>query len=580
MFFRIKPSGERRYLQLVENTREGARTVQRVLATLGRVEQLAADGKLDTLLHSGARLSESAMLLSSHKAGTLDCSASLRIGAPLLFARLWEQSGCGQVIEHLARRRGFGFSLERAVFASVLHRLMVSGSDRACEKWLEAYRIDGAEGLGLHQLYRAMAWLGEELADQSGATRAPRRIKDVIEEQLFAHRRSRFSDLSVVLFDTTSLTFYGAGGESLGRRGKSKDHRPDLRQVVVGVILDAKGRPICSETWPGNATDVKALLPVVTRLRERFGITRMCVVADRGMISAETMTELEALGLEYILGARERSDREVREVVLADNRPTVPLVIPRARGAETDLAVKEVVIGNRRSGGKLRRYVVCFNPEEAKRDAAARLAILDSLRRKLKEGDKQLVGNTGYRRFLATPCGGHFAIDPARVAEDARFDGLYVLRTNSTVPFLSVALAYRQLWRVEAIFRTAKSLLESRPIYHQSDAAIAGHLFCSFLALLLRKELDERLVAAGVTAEWADIVRDLDRVEQITVEQGAKRFLLRPQAAGCAGRLFQAVGVALPPLLRQLPSATPPPNAASPSPPKPRGRPPRGATSS
>ena len=372
-----------------------------------------------------------------------------------------------------------------------------------------------------------MAWLGEELADQTGATRAPRRTKDVIEEKLFARRRSLFSDLSVVLFDTTSLMFYGAGGETLGQRGKSKDHRPDLRQVIVGVVLDEAGRPICSETWPGNATDVKALLPVVSRLRERFGIARMCVVADRGMISAETMTELEALGLEYILGARERSDSEVREVVLADDRPMVPLVVKRARGSETALEVKEVVVGDWGPGCKPRRYVVCFNPEEAKRDAAAREVILDSLRGKLQEGDKQLVGNAGYRRFLATPREGHFAIDPARVAEDARFDGLYVLRTNSKLPFLSVALAYRQLWRVEAIFRTAKSILETRPIYHQSDAAIAGHLFCSFLALLLRKDLDERLAAAGVTAEWADIVRDLDRVEQITIEQSTKRYVLK-----------------------------------------------------
>jgi hypothetical protein len=578
MFFRIKPSGERRYLQIVENTRDGRRTVQRVLATLGRIDELEADGKLDTLLRSGARFSETALLISGGEAATLESSASMRIGAPLLFGRLWQQSGCRQVLEQLAQRRGFGFSLERAVFASVLHRLMGSGSDRACEKWLDAYLIDGADDLELHQLYRAMAWLGEELADQTGATRAPRRTKDVIEEKLYARRRSLFSDLSMVLFDTTSLMFYGAGGETLGQRGKSKDHRPDLRQVIVGVVLDEAGRPICSETWPGNATDVKALLPVVSRLRERFGIARMCVVADRGMISAATMTELEALGLEYILGARERSDSEVREVVLADDRPMVPLVVKRARGSETALEVKEVVVGDYGPDCKPRRYVVCFNPEEAKRDAATREAILDSLRGKLQEGDKQLVGNAGYRRFLATPREGHFAIDPARVAEDARFDGLYVLRTNSRLPFLSVALAYRQLWRVEAIFRTAKSILETRPIYHQSDAAIAGHLFCSFLALLLRKDLDERLAAAGVTAEWADIVRDLDRVEQITIEQSTKRYVLRPQAPGCAGSLFQAVGVALPPLFRQLPSHTPPPNAASMPPPKRRGRQRCGAT--
>jgi transposase len=134
-----------------------------------------------------------------------------------------------------------------------------------------------------------------------------------------------------VLFDTTSLMFTGTGGESLGQRGISKDYRPDLRQVVVGVVLDEAGRPICSESWPGNATDAKALLPIVTRLRDRFGIRHMCVVADRGMISANTIAELEARGIDYILGARERSSSEIREVVLADRQPMVPLTIPRAR---------------------------------------------------------------------------------------------------------------------------------------------------------------------------------------------------------------------------------------------------------
>jgi Transposase DDE domain len=577
MFFRIKPSGDRRYLQIVENTRDGAKTRQTVLATLGRIDDLEASGKLDTLLRSGARICETAVLISSLRAGTLDAVATRRIGAPLVFARLWEETGCRKLIEDLARRRGFGFSIERAVFATVLHRLMVSGSDRACERWLEAYRLDGAETLELHHLYRAMTWLGEALADQSGATRAERRTKDVIEEQLFARRRSLFTDLSVVLFDTTSLYFYGAGGESLGQNGKSKDRRPDLKQVVVGVVLDEAGRPICSETWPGNATDVKSLLPVVDRLRQRFGIARMCVVADRGMISAETMAELDARGIEYILGARERSDKEVREIVLADTKPMVPLAITRARDEVTEIEVKEVVVGAWGPGAKPRRYIVCFNPKEAKRDAAAREAILKSLDDKLKHGDKQLVGNDGYRRFLATPRDGHFEIDPDRVAADARFDGIYILRTNTKLNMLSVALAYRQLWRVEKIFRTAKSILETRPIFHQCDAAIAGHIFCSFLALILRKELDERLAAAGLDPEWGDVVRDLDRVEEVTVNQQAKRFLLRSDAPGCAASVFGAVGVALPPLVRQLPAAQAPPEPAA-SPRKRRGRPRCGAT--
>ena len=144
----------------------------------------------------------------------------------------------------------------------------------------------------------------------------------------------------------------------------------------------------------------------------------------------------------------------------------------------------------------------------------------------------------------------------------------------------SVALAYRELWRVEAIFRSAKSILETRPIFHQSDAAIAGQLFCSFFALLLRKELDERLTAAGVTTEWGDSVRDLDRVGEPTVEQGPKRFVLRAQAPGCAGAVFKAMGVALPALVRQVPTSTPPPTAAAPTPPRRCGGPRRAVTAS
>ena len=139
MFFRVKPSGERRYLQLVENTRDGAATRQRVLATLGRVDDSETSGKLDALLQSGARFSDTALLISSLQNGTLETSATARIGAPLIFGRLWEQTGCAAVIERLAAGRSFGFSLERAVFASVLHRLVVSGSDRACNAWLDAY---------------------------------------------------------------------------------------------------------------------------------------------------------------------------------------------------------------------------------------------------------------------------------------------------------------------------------------------------------------------------------------------------------------------------------------------------------
>ena len=547
MFARDKRIGPYTYVYLVENVREDGRTRQRIIANLGRKEAVVARGDLDRLARSVARLAQRSMVLAAVEGEAPPHAVCRRIGPALLFERLWQEIGCRAVLDELAAQRQFGFAAERAVFLTVLHRLFVSGSDRAAEKWRADYRIDGTEELQLHHLYRAMAWLGEPLADQAEAGGlAPRCRKDLVEEALFARRRDLFAELSVVFMDTTSLSFEGQGGEALGRHGHSKDHRPDLNQMIVGLVMDQDGRPLCCELWPGNTADVTTLLPVVDRLRTRFGVGHLCVVADRGMISAQTIAALEKRKLEYILGVREHSSAEVRRTVIDDSTPFVPLVVPRAAGVLTELEAKQVKIGER-------RYIVCRNLAEARRDAEQRAAILDGLRAKLAQGDKALVGNSGFRRYLKTVSARHFAIDAERVAEDARFDGLYVLRTNTKLTPLQVMLRYRDLLRVEQLFRQAKAVLATRPIYHSSDMAIRGHVFCSFLALLLAKELEDRLRRHGVATEWGDILRDLDRLQEIRLEQDGKRFLLRTPTTGVAGKLFQAVGVALPPNLQELP---------------------------
>jgi hypothetical protein len=554
MFVREKPIGPYRYVYLVESVREQGRTKQRIIKNLGRKEHVEANGDLDRLARSAARLAQRSMILSLLDQDGVPTLATRRIGPPLAFERLWRETGCRAVIEDLAAERSFGFALERACFLTVLHRLMVSGSDRAADAWREDYRIEGTEELALHHLYRTMGWLGEEfpVAEQPGRTPfAPRCVKDVVEERLFEARRDLFSELSVVFMDTTSLYFEGAGGETLGRRGHSKDHRPDLMQMIVAVVMDQQGRPLCCEMWPGNTTDVTVLLPVVDRLGQRFGITRVCVVADRGMISAQTIAALEVRGLEYILGVRERTAKEVRTLVLDDDAPFVPLVIPRQGRPDTELEAKAVTLGKR-------RYIVCRNRAEAEKDAAEREAIVANLRQALRRGDKALVGNAGYRRFLKPPEVG-FAIDEARVAEDARFDGIFVLRTNTTLDPLQAMLRYRELQGVEQLFRSAKSLLATRPIFHKRDATIRGHVFCSFLALVLQKELADRCAARGFQPEWAEVLRDLDRFQEVEVEQDGKRFILRTPTTGCAGKLFQTLGVALPPNIRD---ANPPVTAA------------------
>jgi hypothetical protein len=264
---------------------------------------------------------------------------------------------------------------------------------------------------------------------------------------------------------------------------------------------------------------------------------------------------------------RERRTKEVA-TLLAEPLQAVPLSIPRAEGrGTTDLWISEAV---RRQGRQRRRYIICRNDAEAAKDAAERAAILASLEAKLRQGDLALVGNRGYRRYLKPQGGRRFTIDAERVAAAARFDGVYVLRTNATAGSLEIALRYRQRVLVEEIFRTAKSLLATRPIFHKCDATIRGHVFCSFLALMLRKELMDRLDAAGHDLEWAEVVFDLERLVETTIEQDGKRFLVRPAAPGSSGVVFKAVGVALPAMVR---SGQPPPAVPAEPPPRRRVKP-------
>ena len=548
MFFRIKPSGPRRYLQIVENYWHQGRSRQRVIATLGRVDQFN-EGQLESLLASGARFAEKALVLTAFQRGELPTSRSYRIGPALVFEKLWRETGCRDVLQRLLTNRKFEFAVERAVFLTVLHRLFAPGSDRAADKWKRHYRIEGVDDLQLHHLYRAMAWLGEELpaAQQRGSSRlVPRCSKDDIEEHMFERRRDLFSEVELVFFDTTSLYFEGNGGETLGKYGHSKDHRSDEKQMVVGAVLDGQGRPICCELWPGNTADVTTLIPIVDRLWQRFRIGKICIVADRGMISKNTITDLEEQGWPYILGARMRRQKEVRERVLADRRRF--RVVHGKRQTPSDpapLKVKDVSIEGR-------RYVVCINEEEVEHDRQKREAIVAGLREQLRRGDKSLVKNKGYRRYLKVEGGNHFAVDESKIEEEAKYDGTWVLRTNTELPAAEVALQYKRLWMVERWFRSCKSLLETRPIYHKRDETIRGHVFCSFLALVLRYELQSQLRTRGQELEWSDVLADLEAVQHTEVSHGEKRFLLRTELQGAAGHIFQAARVAVPPTLQQV----------------------------
>jgi hypothetical protein len=541
MFARVKKSGNNQYLQIVENRRENGKVVQRVITTLGRLDQMTEKGEVESLVRSLSRFSERTLLILSDKS-KVSVSAK-KIGPALIFERLWKELGIGSIVSSLVADRKYGFSVERALFLTVLHRLFVSGSDRGGEKWRRDYRIDGAEDIALHQLYRAMAFLGEEVSDQEDRTHAPRCTKDVIEERMFDHRRNLFTDLDLVFLDTTALYFEGNGGETIGARGHSKDHRPDLNQMVVGALLDDRGRPLACEMWPGNTADVTSTIPVVTRLKKRFGANRFCIVADRGMISKATMLALEKEKLSYILGVRMRLVKEVKTEVLLDDAQYEE-VYPEGTHSKdpSPLKVKEVVVGGT-------RYIVCKNEKQARRDEADRNIIVESLKEKIKKAPASLISNKGYRGFL-TITNKSVTLDEEKIKADARYDGIWVLTTNTKLKAREVALKYKELWMVEQTFRDMKSVIDTRPIFHKRDETIRGHVFCSFLALVLKKELDDRLVSQGLQFEWADIKQDLKALQEVNLEENGNTLAVRTDCQGVCVKVFKATGVAIPPTIR------------------------------
>jgi hypothetical protein len=338
-----------------------------------------------------------------------------------------------------------------------------------------------------------------------------RRKHYVLEEELFARRRDVLSTLDLVFMDTTSLYFEGAGGQTLGRRGFSKDHRPDLNQMILAVLLDGDGQPVCTEMWPGNTADVTSLIPAVDRLRKRFSINRVCVVADRGMISAETIAQLETRKLLYILGVREPSDRLVRELVLDALRPVLP-----------DQAQKGDRL--RGQGGDAGRTALHCLPQS--------------------RPDEEGRGRQGR--------------DPGRGGRQVRRR----LRAADQRP----SVAARSHARPQTIVDGGAGvphLFETRPIYHKLDETIRGHVSCSFLALVLKKELEDRIALgapaadgeAAPRASWPDILADLESLTETDFEQDGKRFLLRSAPRPAASLALRAVGVALPPTVRQLAEA-------------------------
>ena len=505
------------YLQLVENRRVDGKTRQRVLATLGRTDDPRLRSGLGSLVETASRYAE---IERMRMRLTDQAQAQTRIwGAQLVWGRLWSET-----FAPILSDAGFSDRQSNAVYLMVLHRLVDPGSKCAALRFADDVYGAPFDRLELHDLYRSLDRLAE--------------AKATIEASWFASHRDLFTDTDLLYFDTTSTYVEGSRPEELAVFGYSRDHRGDRRQVGLGVVLTREGLPVAHVILPGNTADPAAFRIAIEYLRETLGVGRVMLCCDRGMVSEENLQALRDAGMHYLVATKLRRNKAAQAVLSQPGRYHV---------VAGNLEVKEVTLPD-----AAERYIVCRNPEAVETDRREREAIVAALETKLASGSVNGLLRGAARRYVRTQAGGA-TFDRAKIEDDARYDGKWVLRTNTDLPTAEAAMAYKGLWQVEQAFRTLKTPLELRPIYHWTEQRVRGHITVCFLAFTLRQILKQRLAQRSFDGSFVELVEGLSRVRAVLLDDGnGHRYRLRDEIPAAAMPAFQALKIVPPRRVERL----------------------------
>ena len=537
-----------RYLSLAHNEWDAAagRSKVRILFNFGREDELDP-AAIRRLIGSLGRALPPGEALAAAAPAELAFLESRSLGGAWLLDGLWNRLGIGEILARLLRGRRLDPAVERALFAMVANRALKPLSKLSCAAWVsEHVAISGLLDLSDDQCYRAMDWL---LAIET----------ELAEQVYWATANLLNLEVDLLFFDTTSTYFEteaadppseGAPAGFRTYNGHSKDHRPDLPQVVIGLAVTREGIPIRVWTLPGNTSDQVLIRQVKDDLRA-WKLGRVVWVTDRGFNSAENRRYLQRAGGHYITGEKLRGESAEAKAALAR--------AGRYQTVAGNLEVKEVVLDE----GVMRdRFIVCRNPAEATRDAAIRERLLDGLEAAIAGSDDvapearaklacDLRAKPTNRRFLRVTGAGLLRIDRAAVAADAKLDGKFLLRTSDpTLSAADVATGYKQLLEVERAWRDMKTTLDLRPVYHRKETRIRSHVLLCWLSLLLIR------IAENATGEtWRNLRTELDKLHLGRFVGPAGEVAQRTEITTRQAAIFKATEVAEPP--RYVRVATP-----------------------
>jgi transposase len=494
------------YVQLAHNVRDpqSGQSKANVLHTFGRSDDLDV-AAIKRLTRSLCRFlsPEDAVQTRAISEGEnvpLTFLKSVPLGGAYLLRSLWETLGLHAVLKDCLKERSFTSPVEWAAFAMTANRALAPDSKRGVEEWVrEDVALGNPEPIDLQHLYRAMDVLLE--------------YREIIHKEVYWSVADLLNlEVDLIFFDTTSTYFERDEEDEEGLRqyGHSKDHRSDLPQIVIGLAVTKEGIPVKCWTLPGNTSDMATVETVKNDLLG-WKLSRCVWVMDRGMNSEENRLVLQKAGGQYIIGEKLRDNQEVHKEVLAKRGRYLKI--------RENLEIKEVIIGG---GEKRRRFILVHNPEEAKKDKATREKILARIGKTLKDlGDQKgkahkksvcsLMAHRTMGRYLRQLKDGSIKIDRGKIREEAHLDGKYIISTSDdTLTPEDIALGYKQLLEVERAFRTLKTTLDLRPVYHRKDERIEAHVFLCFLALML-----VRIAERKTNLTWDKIRTQMERLHRI-----------------------------------------------------------------
>ncbi len=518
------------YLQLVESVwdPERKRSVHQVVHSFGRKDRLDLDA-LRRLVDSISRhLPETGSREEGDEPAEILATAPL--GTAHLIEGLWKELGLDDFFARALRRRRLLPRYERALLGMVVNRAVDPRSKLGTFEWLRSGAVHFPSGIEveLQDFYRALDFFVG--------------MKDALERRLVSRACDLFGrEVDLVFYDTTSTYFEIDSPDDFRRRGKSKDHRPDLPQIVVAVAVNRDALPLKHWVHRGNTADVTTVEAAVKDLAG-LGLSRVVFVGDRAMGSEKNFAKLEELGIPYLIGMKLRESKAIRRVLARAGR---------YREVLDNLDVKEVVLEDR-------RYVVCRNEEAAARERSVRERILAQIEGDLETEStaRRALAHRIKKRYLRTDRG-RVRIDRRKVREDERLDGRsVVLIGDPTLSAEEAALGYRGRWRVEAAFRHLKDFVDLRPIHHRTESRIQAHVGICMLTYFL-----ERLAELRTEEPFARIRDELQRLAAVTWRDGNGTIVQSSRPTPRAKGILKAAGLDVPP---RILNATPADAAALP----------------